>query len=99
MRVRLTTAAESDLGNIGDFIGRDNPTRAESFVDELLDRCEALGQHPERYPIHISRRGRGLRRCAYRRYLIFYVALPKEVEIVRVIHSARDYMRLLYPED
>jgi plasmid stabilization system protein ParE len=43
--------------------------------------------------------GRELRRCAFGRYLIFYSVLEDEVEINHVVHSARDYMRVLFSED
>ena len=35
MRVRLSSEARQDLLAIGDYIARDNPPRAQSFVAEL----------------------------------------------------------------
>jgi len=81
------------------FIAQDNPPRAESFVYELLDRCYGLAEHPQRYPVIGIWHGRQLRRCAFGRYLIFYSVLPDEVEINHVVHSARDYLRVLFPEE
>lgn len=98
MRVRLAREAEQDLARIGDFIGRDSPLRAESYANELLDRCEALAEHSSRNPVQLTHRGREQRRCPYQRYLIFYAVVAGEIEIVRILHSARDYMELLFPD-
>lgn len=46
MRVYVTAAAKADLKEIAAFIKLDNPKRALSFVDDLLDRCKALVDMP-----------------------------------------------------
>jgi plasmid stabilization system protein ParE len=99
MRVQITEIAESDLEEIGAFIAEDNPTRAESFVVELLERCYGLAEHSRRYPVVTVWAGREIRRCAYGSYLIFYSILQAELEINHIVHSARDYVRLLFPDD
>ena len=38
MRFRFTVAAERDVEEIGDFIARDNPERAVTFIDALTER-------------------------------------------------------------
>ena len=42
MIVHLTAEAVRDLEAIGDFIARDNPERAVSFIGELRAKCLAL---------------------------------------------------------
>ncbi len=49
MRVVITAAAKADLLAIRRTIETDNPTRALSFVEELLDRCLALADTPRAY--------------------------------------------------
>ena len=46
MRVRLSSEARQDLFAIGDYIARDNPPRAQSFVAELAAKCASLGEMP-----------------------------------------------------
>lgn len=46
MKVVLTEAAYADLLYIGRTIREDNPTRADSFVSELYDRCQRPGAMP-----------------------------------------------------
>jgi plasmid stabilization system protein ParE len=49
MRVVISAEAQNDLSEIGAFIQPYNPKRALSFVDELLDRCEALADIPKAF--------------------------------------------------
>ena len=95
MRVVITDAARADLIEIGEFIRPHNPKRAESFVDELLDRCEALADMPRAFPLVPRYEHYGIRRYAYRDYLIFYRALENLVEVIHILHGARDYEALL----
>ena len=50
MKIFFAPAAKLDLLSIGENIGQENPTRAVSFVDELIDRCYSLADLPRRYP-------------------------------------------------
>ena len=95
MRVRITEAAEADLEEIGHFIAQDSPVRADSFVQELLVQCRGLAKQSQRYPVFALVLGREMRRCPYGNYLIVYSILPDEIEVGRILHGARDYMRLL----
>jgi len=95
MRVVITDAARADLIEIGEFIRPHNPKRAESFVDELLDRCEALADMPRAFPLVPRYEHYGIRRYVYRDYLIFYRVLENLVEVIHILHGARDYEALL----
>ncbi|HEX4298810.1 MAG TPA: type II toxin-antitoxin system RelE/ParE family toxin [Devosia sp.] len=98
MEVRITATAEAELEAISSFIGEDNPARAESFGRELLDRCFGLSAHPRRYPVATVWAGREFRRCRHGNYLIFYSIVNGDLVINHIVHSARDYVRLLFPE-
>lgn len=95
MKVVLTQPALFDLEEIADFIGRDDSERADAFVDSLERKCMTLSSHPRRYPLVSGAAHSGLRKLAYRDYLIFYRALTKQVEVVRIVHGARDWAALL----
>jgi toxin ParE1/3/4 len=47
MRFRFSRRAEADLEEIADYIARDSPTRAASFVQELRARCRQLSEFPD----------------------------------------------------
>lgn len=90
MKVRITRQAQVDLEVIGEWIGRDNPARAISFVDELLERCRSLAEHPERFPVHLVIRGRIVRKMIHQHYVVLYIRLADCVEVAHIVHGARD---------
>jgi len=95
MKVIITTAARLDLAAIGDYIGADNPARAASFVDELVDRCEDLATMAERFQLVPDFASKGIRRRPHKGYLIFYRIADDTVEILHVLHGAQDWERWL----
>ncbi|MBD2606258.1 type II toxin-antitoxin system RelE/ParE family toxin [Scytonema hofmannii FACHB-248] len=96
MRVVITAAAKADLIAIGDFIRSQNPERAITFVEELLDRCYALADMPRAYPLVPRYEKFGIRRTVHRDYLIFYRVHKELIEIIRILHGAQDYETLLF---
>lgn len=98
MIVIITDAAEADLEAIGDWIATDNPARAATFVAELRQRCRALGDSPTAYPLLPRYEAAGFRRRVYRDYLIFYRIVSNSIEVLHVLHGARDYEQILFPE-
>ena len=75
--------------DIAIFIAQNNPMRAQTFVDELEEKCEALAIAPG---IGTARPelGEGIFMLPYRRYLIFYRVVSKALRIERVVHGGRD---------
>ena len=98
MDVVIAEAAKADLASIGDFIRLDDPIRADTFVQELIDRCEELADAPRAYPLVTRYEDAGIRRRPYRGYLIFYRVGHNVIEVLHVLHGARDYEGLLFPE-
>lgn len=87
MKVYLTEIAIGDLLGIADFIARDDAQAAGKLVDELYERCLELGDLTSAFPLI----GFGsLRRRTHRNYSIFYRVRRGRVEIVRVLHGARN---------
>ena len=89
MTYKVLPAARNDLIEIADFIALDNPARALSFVAEIEATMATIAQRPGSFP------GRdeliaGLRNARHGRYLIFFLVSVGEVQIVRVLHGARD---------
>ena len=96
MKVVITAAAKADLLAIRRYIEADNPTRAVSFVEELLDRCLALADTPRAYPLVPRYERFGIRRCVHGNYLIFYRLQPEQIEVIHVLQGARDIEALLF---
>jgi toxin ParE1/3/4 len=91
--VLIAPLAAADLQEISDYIGRDNPDRARTFVAELQVRARAIAQSPKAYPRRDDLR-RGLRMALHKKYLILFQETPDHIEIVRILHGARDLVRL-----
>ncbi|MEM5544869.1 type II toxin-antitoxin system RelE/ParE family toxin [Sulfitobacter sp. AS92] len=74
---------------VGDFIALDNRPRAASFVAEIEAKIVEVGERPgsfqKRDDLH-----KGLRHVRHGRYLIFFIKVGDEVQIVRVIEGSRD---------
>jgi len=88
-RVVYRPLARSDISNIWDFIAEDSVLRADSWVDALDEKLRLLATQP------LMGRAReelfaNLRSHPFGRYVIFYRPLPNGVDVIRVIHSARD---------
>lgn len=98
MKVVLTVEALSDLEQIGDYIARDNPVRARTFVAELVAAARKIGEIPQGFPLVPRYESRGVRRRVHGAYLIFYRLEDDHVSILHILHGARDYEALLFPE-
>ena len=94
MKVRFSEDASADLESIQDFIRRDNPVRAATFVRELALAAIAIGDLPRAYPLVGTAVSPNLRRKSHGSYLIIY-RVREQVEVVRILHGAEDIVRLL----
>lgn len=97
MIVRITAEAERDLESIGDFIARNNPERAMSFLQELRAKCLALADLPEGFSLVPRYEAEGVRRRVHGNYLIFYRVEPRQIVVLHVLHGAQDYAAILFP--
>ena len=97
MKFVITAAAEADLEAIGDYIARDNPTRAVSFIRELERCCEEIAEMPQTWQLVPRYEAQGIRRRVYGRYLIFYSTSTDQVTILHVLNGAMDYEAILFP--
>ena len=98
MKVVFSDAAKADLEHISDYIAADRPVRAETFVSELRSVALRLGEMPKAFPLIPRYERHGIRRRAFGSFLIFYRIEGEQVLIVHVLHGARDYERLLFPD-
>lgn len=101
--VRLTPLAQAELEAIADYIARDNPRRALTFVQELRERCLSLADLPLAFPLVPRYEDRGIRYRVHGNYQIFYRVVPGEVgeppariDVLHILHSARNYAAILF---
>ena len=81
--------AALDILDIWDYIADDDIAAADRWVDELDAAFGRLATQPKmgRARPEIAP---DLRSFPFMRYVIYYVPLPDGVDVVRVLHSARD---------
>lgn len=89
MSVDFSTLAERDLEEISDYIAKDSPRRALSFIEGIETLCQTLDVEPLRYEA-ADGLAPGLRRAIHGRYLIFYTVAGETIRIERILHGARD---------
>ncbi|MFZ4699000.1 MAG: type II toxin-antitoxin system RelE/ParE family toxin [Candidatus Methylumidiphilus sp.] len=87
--------ALEDIEEITCFIAEDSPKSALSFREMLEQACELLAEMPDMgvarnftHPLLTDVRLWPLER--FEKYLIFYRAQLDTLEIIRVLHGARD---------
>jgi toxin ParE1/3/4 len=77
---------------------------AERYFDAVAKTCALLSRHPEAgstYDSSLSRLA-GLRQFrvkGFERYLIFYLTRRSGIDVVRVLHGARDIDSILAQEE
>ncbi len=87
---RISEAARSDLDEIWLYIAQDSPDAADKFIRVLASRFPMLASMPKigQQREELSAR---LRSFPVGNYVIFYRPVESGVEIVRVLHGARDF--------
>lgn len=86
--------ARLDIRAIAEFIARDNPARAVSFIDELLERMMAAAERPNSFRER-GEWGPGIRSVLHHRYHIVFREAGDTVIILRVLHGAQDAPAIL----
>jgi plasmid stabilization system protein ParE len=95
MTVFLTAEAKLDLLRIGDYIAKDNPARAVSFVQELREATMQLDRLHALYAVIPRYQTQRIRRRIHGNYLVFFRVDEKQVMVLRILHGAMDLDSLL----
>jgi plasmid stabilization system protein ParE len=96
MKLVIAAEARRDLCSIGDYIARDNPRRALSFVEELEKHCLMITDRPLAYPLVPRHEASGIRRAVHGRYNIFYTCTADAVQILHILNGAMNYEAALF---
>lgn len=94
MSFRLRPQAETDIEAIALYIAADNPPAARRWLEDMLQRFRHLGEMPG-MGVSRSHIRKDLRTLAAGSYLVLYVVADNGVEIIRVVHGARQWQDLL----
>lgn len=92
-RVRLSLEASRDLEEIEDYISQDNPDAAIRMILLIREKCALLSKQPgvgrDRSDVMSDLRG-----FPVGSYVIFYQPANDGIEVLRVLHGARDIPEL-----
>jgi plasmid stabilization system protein ParE len=97
-RYEFTPQATDDLLDIWAFIARDNPEAADRVEMAVFKACDLLAGSPLAGRVRIDLTPLALRVWVvhpYSNYLIVYDPGKKPLQIVRILHGARDLAALL----
>lgn len=97
--VVVTDDASDDLLNIGLYIAEESPAAALRIVGRLRGAVAELGDRAMRYALVPSHEDSGIRRRVVGSYNIHYHVTDDRVEVLHILHHARDQEQLLFPED
>jgi toxin ParE1/3/4 len=87
--VRVVAAAEADLREIWTYVAQHDRAAASKLVKEITHKFVILRDYPqmgrEQDALLVN-----LRSFAVKGYIIFYQPFEDGIEVLRVLHSARD---------
>ena len=93
--VRITPKADSDIDTCFAWIRKDNPAAALRLLDAIERSCDLLSGMPgigsPRYAeISLVHGVRMLPVAGFENYLLFYIENEDSVDVIRLLHGARD---------
>lgn len=96
--VRLSDQARADLGEIADYLAERSASASDKAVDRIIATCQSFADTPE-----LGRRREelrtGLRSFPVGNHLVFYRVWPERVDVLRILHGARNLEELLTRHD
>jgi toxin ParE1/3/4 len=94
-RFKLSDPAGEDLRDIRDYISRDSVAAARRVIAQLREAFRGLAQMPGKGHVRDDLSSRPLRFWPVGSYLVVYDPKRRPLEIVRVLHGARDIDAIL----
>ena len=90
MKIVWTEPAVEDLHELHHFIARDSELYASRFVESVIAAAERLADHPRLGRVVPEANEENIRELLYHNYRIIYRVASDRIELLSVIHGARD---------
>jgi len=91
MQVNWTAPALDDLDGIFEFIARDAPSYAQSFVQKIMESTERLEDFPLSGRPAPEAKNDEIREVIFQGYRILYWIVNNDrIDIIAVVHGSRD---------
>lgn len=89
---RYTSLAELELHEIWRYIAKDSIAAADRMIERIMLTCELLAGEPGLGQVYDPQRS--LQMFPIGAYIVFYRRSDDGIEVIHVIHAARDYLSL-----
>lgn len=90
MKIVWTQPAVEDLYELHAYIARDSELYASGFVERLISAVEVLEDYPQLGRIVPEGNDESIRELLYQHYRLVYRVAMDHIEVLSVIHGARD---------
>lgn len=97
-RILRKPRARADLLDLWNYVADDSPANADRLLDKINKHCQTLARFPKMGRVR-NELAPSLRSFPVGNYVIFYREIPKGIEIIRVLHGARDIEAILSPDE
>ena len=88
-RIVYSGPARRDLDQIWDYIASDNPAAASELVARIVKKCQSYANQPELGEASNTLLP-GCRQFSVGQYVIYYRQVEAGIELIRVLHVARN---------
>jgi toxin ParE1/3/4 len=90
MKIVWTEPAVADLHELHAYIARDSESYASRFVEKIISSVTILIDHPRLGRVVPEADQENIRELLYYNYRIIYRVAPDRIELLSVIHGARN---------
>jgi addiction module RelE/StbE family toxin len=90
MKIVWTEPALKDLRELHAYIARDSEVYASGFVERIILAAERLVDHPQMGRVVPETNDENIRELLFQRYRIIYRITKEHLEMLSVLHGARD---------
>lgn len=92
-RILRTPQSELDILEIAVYIARDSVTAADKLIDLFDEKLKSLARNPGLGPMR-PELGDDVQSFPVGNYILFYRRIEDGIELLRVLHGARDLRRI-----
>jgi toxin ParE1/3/4 len=96
-KISKLARAKTDLAEIWDYIADDSEAQADAFIDQIDRKLVLLAENPTIGRMR-DELAENMRSFPFGRYVIFYITTADGIQIVRVLHGARDLATIFRDE-
>jgi toxin ParE1/3/4 len=95
---KFTEQADQDLIELSAYVSTDSPQAGFRLIDRVFQKCQLLAENPA-LGVRRDELSPGLRSHVVGNYLVFYEPTEYGIQVIRIVHGARDLESLFSDQD